>query len=551
MIGAFARVTLQSLRNRVVHRIRMLKQPRYLIGGILGLLWFANLMLRNRAPVRINHLTENSAILLDLVSLPVLAILLLTWYVPTSALAYTAGEAQFLFTAPLTRRQLLLYKLVRSQLNVIITTLVMTFFRFPHGRYLGLWACVTTIGIYIIFVELARAKLRAIGVSTMWQIIGVSVIVTAVANIFVAFAHKPVANGTPFDSAILRVILFVPGLFAHAAVARSWLELASYVVIVLAIGALLFLIGSSLRIPLEEIALDASERQLARTERKQQRRSGMTIRARNMRPLFQLKEGSSPEVAIFWKNLIGVMRVSFPLIALFLTAFALLFVFGLFIAQERPAIVFCAGLSACITCLFLIAGASIVPFDLRHEARRLDILKSWPIAGDRLIAASIAAPLVIVAFFQLLFLTNTALIVARLHEREVHIPPELLVILFLFAVPICVAQLLLRNAMMIFFPAWVVRSKEEQRGFVAIGQRLLALLMNLVVFCAVLVPAAIVSGIGFWIGMQFAGGQPALLAAMTAPGVAVLLLEVWLGLRFLGAQFDRLDVANEGGLVGV
>ncbi|HWW62159.1 MAG TPA: hypothetical protein VN181_12385, partial [Thermoanaerobaculia bacterium] len=313
------------------------------------------------------------------------------------------------------------------------------------------------------------------------------------------------------------------------------------------LGMLLFLIASSLQVPFEEMALDATEKQLKRRERKREFREGTFVTARRMPALFRLKNGASPEVAILWKNLVGVMRMSFPFVALCVAAFILLFGLGVFAFGDETAKVVCGGLCLFMALMMFFGGATALPQDLRHDVRRFDVLKSWPIAGERLVAASIAAPLLVISTMVLLFLSTGVMILSNVDEIRLpaHVAPESVVIVLLFAVPMCAAQLLLRNAAPVFFPAWAIRSKEEQRGFVAFGQRLLALLFNLLIFGAMVLPAAAVSFGGWWIGQQFAGGRPALLAAMTAPGVAILLLEVWLGIKFLGAQFDRLDVANE------
>lgn len=547
MIRAFLFVTLRSLKNRVIHRLRMLKQPRYLIGGILAILWFSQFFLRGAHTRRPLHFGQWSAMMIDGLAIPVLLVMLLAWLVPNQSLAFAPGEAHFLFGAPLSRRQILLYKIIRSQISVFISVLVMTFFRLPVAAAVGVWVCFTTMGIYMMFVELSRARLRVLGVRTVWQVLAIAVILALVVTAFVLYSHKPVGKATPFDAPILRAILFLPGLFAHAVLARTLVEIATYAAAMFALGALLLLIASSLRVPFEEIALDASERQLRRQERRKEFRDGTWVAARRMPAPFRLKENASPEVAIFWKNMVGVVRMSFPFIAICLSAFVLLFVLGVFALGEGVGRITCGGLSLFMALMLFFGGANGIPQDLRHDVRRFDVLKSWPIAGERLVAASIAAPLLVISSMVLLFLTNGALILSHVQEIDAraHVAPELIVIVFLFAVPVCAAQLLLRNAAPVFFPAWAIRSKEEQRGFVAFGQRLLALLLNLLLFGAMILPAALVSGVGFWIGRQFAGDQPAVLAAMTAPGVALLLFEVWLGIRFLGAQFDRLDVANE------
>jgi len=46
MVGAFVDLTLWSIRNRLRSQLRRLRQPRYLIGAIVGIAWLASLLLR-------------------------------------------------------------------------------------------------------------------------------------------------------------------------------------------------------------------------------------------------------------------------------------------------------------------------------------------------------------------------------------------------------------------------------------------------------------------------------------------------------------------------
>ena len=71
MIGTFALVTLQSFFNRIVSRLKRLRNPRYLIGAIAGLAYFylsnnptlstifgRDLMTPKALSERLSHITE-------------------------------------------------------------------------------------------------------------------------------------------------------------------------------------------------------------------------------------------------------------------------------------------------------------------------------------------------------------------------------------------------------------------------------------------------------------------------------------------------------------
>src|SRR5258706_63375 len=93
-----------------------------------------------------------------------------------------------------------------------------------------------------------------------------------------------------------------------------------------------------------------------------------------------------------------------------------------------------------------------------------EVLKSYPITGERLIAAEIAAPLVIVAGLELLFLATSALLLnlgggpgnAKLSFLA---SAQFVIIALLITIPVCALQLVIRNSIPVLFPAWAGRSK--------------------------------------------------------------------------------------------
>ena len=63
-------------------------------------------------------------------ALALFVIVLLAWIIPheRAALTFTEAEVAFLFPAPVTRRTLIHFKLLRSQLGIFFTTLLLTLF---------------------------------------------------------------------------------------------------------------------------------------------------------------------------------------------------------------------------------------------------------------------------------------------------------------------------------------------------------------------------------------------------------------------------------------
>jgi hypothetical protein len=200
--------------------------------------------------------------------------------------------------------------------------------------------------------------------------------------------------------------------------------------------------------------------------------------------------------------------------------------------------------------MFVFVGPGVFANDLRLDFGRMEVLKSYPITGERLIAAEIAAPLVIVAGLELLFLATSALLLnlgggpgnAKLSFLA---SAQFVIIALLITIPVCALQLVIRNSIPVIFPAWAGRSKEEPRGIAFTGQRIVMLIGNLFVLGLALIPAGLVLVPSMWVSMHWFSGHPAAIAIATMPAVFTLGVEVWLAIKALGAQFDQLDVSNE------
>ena len=201
-----------------------------------------------------------------------------------------------------------------------------------------------------------------------------------------------------------------------------------------------------------------------------------------------------------------------------------------------------------MSCFFPLFGPNVFSNDLRLDMPRLEVLKSYPISGERLIAAEIASPLLVISILEMLFATSASIMMGMGEANKFTkfvATPQFIVAVLLLTIPVCAVQLVIRNAIPVLFPAWAMRRKDEPRGFVMMGQRLVTLAGNLFVLAMALIPAAIVFLPSIWIAFQFFSGNPAFVAVATMPAVAVLLAEVWIGIKALGAQFEKLDITNE------
>src|SRR5262245_28095617 len=220
MIGASFYFTLCSARNRLRVRLRRLREPRYLLGGIVGAayLYFTVFARRNsrssavrRAGRRSSDLPPSMAAMAvagpALGGMGLLALTALCWILPGSSglLTFSDAEIQFLFPAPVPRRKLLLHRILRSQLGLLFGSMVVGLMTPTVGGFTRLrvsiatWVVLVTAKVYFAGVSLSRAKLvsrQARALRVAWTPIivlatAVTIVVTALTR---AFAGAPASG---------------------------------------------------------------------------------------------------------------------------------------------------------------------------------------------------------------------------------------------------------------------------------------------------------------------------------------------------------------------
>jgi len=566
VIRTFAFITFHSLKNRVLSRLRRLKQPRYLVSAVAGLayLWFISFRhLFQGGAIGTRRVVVMTGVGVDIVSIVFLVLMIGAWALPgdKGGIEFSEAEIQFLFPAPISRRQLLLYKIIRMQVPTLFSSAFMAIIGFRRANFLGFWLAFGVLSVYFVMTAMGRARLRLAGIGFLARVAGV-VIIFAALSWFLTTQIDATALGASlralgpnnptgvmrtvnaqFERPAIAIVLFIPRLLATAAFPAGILQLLTYAPAAIALGAVFFLIATRLNVSFEEASVVASQRKLERTEKMRERRAGSFVAFKRMPPPFRLDPRRGPEMAMFWKNIIAAVRISSAWMLVISIPFVVMAVNA--IVSGGPFFSAATATFSLLLCAFIpLMGPEIFRHDLRADLAHVDLLKSYPIAGERLIAAEMAAPLVILATIELILLTFSAVvlkIVGATKSLAFFASPSFIVVALLFAIPICGAQLLIRNGVAVLFPAWALRSKEDVRGFVATGQRLIVLLGNLIVLIVLLVPAAIVFLPAFWAAHHFFAGSPLALAVATTPSAALLVFEIYLGIHLVGEQFDKLD----------
>ena len=126
-------------------------------------------------------------------------IVFLAWIIPRkrAALAFTEAEVAFLFPAPVTRRALIHFKLLRSQLRIFFSVLFLTLVsrRFGSGgkaliHLAGWWIILSTLNLHFLGSSFALTRLLDRGIANWQRRLGVlAVVLLAFGAVAVWAAH--------------------------------------------------------------------------------------------------------------------------------------------------------------------------------------------------------------------------------------------------------------------------------------------------------------------------------------------------------------------------
>src|SRR5258705_3816892 len=173
----------QAFINRQASRLKRLKKPKYLLGGIAGGLYFYFYFFRflfragGHRRATFDFSPEHLQLVQALAASVLLVIVLLAWLIPhgRAALMFTEAEVNFLFPAPISRRTLIHFKLLKSQIAILFTTLLLTLITGRFGsagsgwiRAFGWWVILSTLNLHFLGSSFARTMLLERGISN-WQ----------------------------------------------------------------------------------------------------------------------------------------------------------------------------------------------------------------------------------------------------------------------------------------------------------------------------------------------------------------------------------------------
>jgi hypothetical protein len=578
MASALLYLQYHSIKNRLAMRIKRLKQPKYLLGGIVGGLYFYWYFFRTLFGASTQGRAfplfaspDSQALVESLGALILLIIVLLAWIIPheRAALTFTEAEVAFLFPAPISRRGLIHFKLLRSQTAILFTTLLLTlvtnrFGGHPWIRAAGWWLILSTLNLHLLGSSFALTKLLDRGISTWQGRLGILALALALAGVVIVWGRKtmPAFDLSRFDN-LQAVQDYLQQVLTAGPVPYLLYPLRLVVRPFLATNALAFLatLGPALLLMLlhyawvvranvafEEASVHASQKM---AEKLAAVRAGNWQAAqkqpRSKRPPFTLRPTGPPAVALLWKNLISAGQAFTLRVWLSLAVFGLCASFGLGQASGGSGLRAALGMIAAMLMLWsLLLGPQLLRQDFRQDLPLADLLKTYPLPGWQLALGELLAPATVLTGIQWFLLMLILGLFPQLHGAGLGWPAWL-GLGFGAALIIPMLNLILLqipNAAALAFPAWFQSAKGGVQGIEATGQRLIFMIGQMLVFVVALLPAAaLFAGVFFLAKLLLPTAIAIPLASIVA--AVVLAVEAALGVMLLGRLFDRFDLSAE------
>ena len=566
MLGAFAYLTLTSARNRFARSLRRLRSPRYVVALLFALLYFGFIFANPSS--RGGAASGLLGPLVEMAGTLALTAMVAYWWTfgsDTTALAFSPAELHFLFPAPVTRRQLIQYKLVRAQLVILVNILIWSVLLRRGGgegalawvRPLSLWVFFSTLQLHRLGATLARTSATEHGGAGLRRsALAIGVAAIAVGAVGWGLVHAWPAGGVTFLTlepvlreatgsapaswALAPVRLVLAPLFADDL--GTWARLFPAA---LGIMLLHFLWVVRADAAFEDAAIEASAERAARVAA---RRSGAPDRSRRRagaadspwRLRLPLPPTGDPVAAIVWKNMYAVARgdrfarqtVFFAIAVVGLSAFSI-------IRPSKSELV--TGVITAWSAMLVLLGPVWVRNDLRGDLPRLEVLRTYPLAPGRLVAAEVASSALVLTALELLL--GTAVFVAMLRAPDVELPvPDRIAIAAAVALGLPALNLLsaaIHNTAALLFPAWLPVGAEKKPGIEAMGQMYLTLFATLIVLAVLLLLPTVVGTIATLV-LHGTYGLWALVPGVVV-GSAVAFGELALMVRWMGGVFARTE----------
>lgn len=569
MLRATLYIMACSGRNRLRRRLRRLKEPRYLLGALVGSAYlYFSIFARGR---RRGAASRQGVRTIPLAFLPLLggdgpvwagllmlaaAVVSLVMPFGSGLLDFTKAESEFLFPAPVSRRQLLLYRLMRSQWAVFFSALIIALaypLAGPGARlrgFAGAWLALMTAHVFFTGVGLTRQRPASPTLTARLVAVGPRVALVAAAAI-VASAAGGLAASRTLGSAgeVVRLLADTGGTGLPALVLWPFVAMSrplfapSFAAFLWSLpGAVLVYAATIAWVLSADQAFDSMTDAIAEGPAGKPARRTVTYRARPT--AWTLALGGRPETLFVWKTATQTFRVvSLRLLIRAAVIIAWLTVLAMLLGDGGRGIAQVLGIFAAAAAAFaVLIGPQMVRLDLRQDLQHLELLKTWPVRAAAVVRGQMLWPALVVTAAAWLF-GLVAISLSATAFSSTGVPVLAVGWAAMILVPALVfAQYTIHNAAALLFPAWIATGGSRPRGVDAMGQRLIMLTGTWLVLVVAILPGVLIGGILWLAFYRFVG--PWILIPGAAIGTVIVTLEVLMATEALGPAFDRLDITS-------
>jgi ABC-2 type transport system permease protein len=584
LFSALLYLQYHSIKNRTLMRLKRLRRPKYLVGGIVGAVYFyfyffRYLLGRSGPRAALPAAGSPDPGLYESIGACLFFIaVLLAWVVPheRAALAFTEAEVAFLFPAPISRRGLIHFKLLRSQTAILFTTffLMLVTNRFG-GKFwfhaAGWWIILSTLNLHVLGCSFARTMLLDRGITNWQRRLGIGGLLTVFAVAVIAWGRRTFPGLAPGQldpsSGPTEMMVHLQDYFHHLLVAgpvpyllfpfrlviRPYLAPNVGAFIIALIPALLILAAHywwvlHSNVAFEEASVEASRKlaeKIAAVRSGNWQAANQKVKVR--RPPFVLCPTGPPVVALMWKNIISAGQ------AFSLRTWIMLAILGtvlcLMVSQTAGAsgLVPALGMAVGVLLIWsLFLGPQFLRQDFRQDLPLADVLKMYPLPGWQIVLGELLGPALILTSIQWLLVVAGVIFCSR---SQLPLLTGWASFAFGFSIAVIaptinLITLQIPNAAVLLFPAWFQSGKDGPQGIEATGQRIIFVLGQLIVFILALIPAVLAFSLVFFVMKVLLTVTVAIPFASVAAAL-ILTGEASLGLLLLGRVFDRLDVSAE------
>jgi hypothetical protein len=443
------------------------------------------------------------------------------------AIAFTPAESDFLFPGPFTRRQLLIYKVVKSAGTAMLSALIFgTFF----WNFAPAWiAAVLCCFLALMFLQLLSMAIMLAALSiTERAYARVRRVAITVVLIALAFGLAPIVATARTggrvhiasalqDSRPMRLLLAPFDVFGKIIAADTighsfqWIGIAAVMVLVCVVVVMI------LDAQYMDAAAAAGRRRYELIQRARTR--GIASRVSNTR----LRAPALPRLGgigtIAWRQLTTAIRTSRGLLTLLVM---IGFGAGIFVFTQRESERPLQGVIGVVTWASIMLANSL-RLDFRGDVDLIDVLKALPLAASMVCAGELVAPTLLMTMFHL---TVIAMAMVALPEHSPFLLAAAAIVL-----PANFVLFAIENLMFLLFPTrFASAGPGDLQGS---GRMVMVMFLKMIVFAVVLGIAAGGGAIAFAVYQS----QPA--AITTA---CVLLVAELIGLLALMAvAFRRFD----------